>query len=276
MLMMTTRRTAALLLPLLLLILTTTAAAACAGNTPPPTAAPPPATPADALPTPGDPTSGIIASEGAIPTPTTDAIPTPGDSPWGIMVSEGGIRTPTTDAIPTPSPTATPPPPTSTPRPTATPTPRPTPTPVPTSTPAPTDTPLPNIPLVQIGSALYQVDLATTQETITRGLSGRPSLDVERAMLFVYESDAPRAFWMPDMHFPLDMVWITSDCAVAAVTADVPHPAPETPRSELPVYPSQVPVRFVLEINAGQAAQHGIAPGTPVEFAGAIANRWGC
>ena len=95
-------------------------------------------------------------------------------------------------------------------------------------------------------------------------------------MLFVYDSDAPRTFWMPDMHFPLDMVWISSDCAVAAVTANVPHPAPDTPRSDLPIYPSQVPVRFVLEINAGQAAQHGIAPGTLVEFAGAIANRWGC
>ena len=247
MLMLTTRRAAALLLPLLLLILSTTAAA-CAGNTPPPTAAPPPATPADAVPTPGDPPSGIIASEGAIPTPSPTATPVP---------------------ISTPAPT-------STPRPTATPTPRPTPTPVPTSTPAPTDTPLPNVPLVKIGSALYQVDLATTPETITQGLSGRPSLGVERAMLFVYESDAPRAFWMPDMHFPLDMVWISSDCAVAAVTADVPHPAPETPRSELPTYPSQVPVRFVLEINAGQAAQHGIAPGTLVEFAGAIAGRWGC
>ena len=246
MLMLTIQRTAALLLPLLLLILSTTTAAACAGNTPPPTAAPPPATPADAVPTPGDSPSGIIASEGAIPTPTTDAIPTPS---------------------PTPAPT-------STPHPTATPT--PTPQPSPTPTPSPTDTPLPNIPLVQIGSALYQVDLATTPETITQGLSGRPSLGVERAMLFVYESDAPRAFWMPDMHFPLDMVWITSDCAVAAVTANVPHPAPETPRRELPTYPSQVPVRFVLEINAGQAAQHGIAPGTPVEFAGAIANRWGC
>ena len=95
-------------------------------------------------------------------------------------------------------------------------------------------------------------------------------------MLFVYENDAPRTFWMPDMHFPLDMVWISSDCTVAGVTADVPHPAPDTPRSELPIYPSDAPVRFVLEINAGQAAQHGIAPGAPVAFAGAIAGRWGC
>lgn len=240
MLMLTIRRTAALLLPLLLLILTTAAAAACAGNAPPPTAAPVPETTAAALPTP----------------PTATPKPTPTPAPTS-----------------TPQPTATPTP-TSTPRPTATPT--PTPQPSPTPTPAPTDTPLPNIPLVQIGDALYYVDLATTPETIARGLSGRQSLGIDRAMLFVYDTDNPRTFWMPDMHFPLDMVWISSDCAVAAVTADVPHPAPDTPRSELPIYPSRVPVRFVLEINAGQAAQHGIAPGAPVAFAGAIAGRWGC
>ena len=241
MLMLTIRRTAALLLPLLLLILTTTAAAACAGNTPPPTAAPVPETTAAAIPTP----------------PTATLTPPPTLAPTS-----------------TPQPTATPTPaPTSTPRPTATPTPTPTPSP----TPAPTDTPLPDdAPLVQIGDALYYVDLATTPETIARGLSGRPSLGIDRAMLFVYDTDHPRTFWMPDMHFPLDMVWISSDCTVAAVTADVPHPAPDTPRNELPIYPSRVPVRFVLEINAGQAAQHGIAPGAPVAFAGAIAGRWGC
>ena len=95
-------------------------------------------------------------------------------------------------------------------------------------------------------------------------------------MLFVYDDDGRRSFWMPEMHFPLDMVWIKSDCTVAGVTADVPHPLPETPRSELPRYPSAGAVRFVLEINAGQAARHAIMPGAGVRFDGQIAGQWGC
>lgn len=95
-------------------------------------------------------------------------------------------------------------------------------------------------------------------------------------MLFVYDADGPRSFWMPDMRFPLDMVWIKSDCTVAGVTADVPHPLPETPRGELPRYPSTAPVRFILEINAGQAAQHAIMAGAVVRFDGQIAGQWGC
>ena len=78
------------------------------------------------------------------------------------------------------------------------------------------------------------------------------------------------------MNFPLDMVWIRADCTVAGVTADVPNPDPATPLSDLPLYPSNEPARFVLEINAGQAAIHDIIPNGPVKFGGQIAGKWGC
>lgn len=127
-----------------------------------------------------------------------------------------------------------------------------------------------------IGYAAYVVDLAVSAEERVQGLSGRPSLAADRAMLFVYPEDRPRTFWMPDMHFPLDMVWIRSDCVVDGVTSDVPNPPLDTPRDQLPRYPSTGPVRFILEINAGQAETNGIVPGAPVRFAGQIENQWGC
>ena len=95
-------------------------------------------------------------------------------------------------------------------------------------------------------------------------------------MLFVYEEDGPRTFWMPDMHFPLDMVWIRADCTVAGVTKDVPNPPLDTPRDQLELYPSAGLVRFILELNAGQAALNGIEAGDIVKFGGEIADRWGC
>ena len=150
--------------------------------------------------------------------------------------------------------------------------------PTPTLEPSPTPeaTPTPNVPLVRIGNTVYVVDLALTPGERAQGLSGRPSLDTDRAMLFVYERDGPLWFWMPDMHFPLDMVWIRADCTVAGVTADVPNPPLDTPRDQLPRYPASEPVRFVLEINAGQAETQEIIPGSPVEFAGTITGQWGC
>lgn len=196
------------------------------------------------------------------------------------------------DPIPTATPAAAPLP-TITRTPTAAATTAPAPTPVPspvsaptvtlspTDTPAPTLTPTPTLfpeggARVIIGDAVYWVDLALTPEERTRGLSGRPSLNIHAGMLFVYDDDGPRTFWMPDMHFPLDMVWIRADCIVDGVTDHVPNPLPETPRDELPRYPSTGPVRFVLEINAGQAELNNITPGSPVKFGGEIAGKWGC
>ena len=195
---------------------------------------------------------------------------------------------PTPPAAPTVAPTATHSPPTAAPTPATRPTPTlaptappdATPTNAPTSTPeptvAPTTAPLPDAPLVRIGDAVYVVDLAVTPTERTQGLSGRPSMAVERGMLFVYEEDRARTFWMPNMHFPLDMVWIQADCTVAGVTADVPNPPLDTPRDQLELYPSAGLVRFILELNAGQAAEHGIEPGATVKFAGQIAGQWGC
>ena len=129
---------------------------------------------------------------------------------------------------------------------------------------------------MKIGDGIYWVDLAVTPEERAQGLSDRPSLHANAGMLFVYDADGQRAFWMPRMNFPLDMVWIRADCTVAGVTADVPHPDPATPLSDLPRYPSNEPVRFVLEINAGQAATYNITPDSPVTFGGEIAGKWGC
>ena len=181
---------------------------------------------------------------------------------------------PTATATVAPTPTATPSPAPPTATPTVTPAPADTPTPEPTA--APTATPLPDGPLVHIGNTVYLVDLATTPEERAQGLSDRPSLNADAGMLFVYDADGQRAFWMPRMNFPLDMVWIRADCSVAGVAADVPHPDPATPLSDLPRYPSNEPVRFVLEINAGQAALNNITPGSPVKFDGQIAGKWGC
>ncbi len=131
-------------------------------------------------------------------------------------------------------------------------------------------------PIVRIGRTAYRVELALTRGERAQGLSGRLALEPDAAMLFVYDDDGAQTFWMPNMRFPLDMVWIKSDCTVRGVTADVPNPPADVPLGDLPRYPSTEPVRFVLEINAGQAERHGIVAGGRVEFAGEIAGRWGC
>ena len=87
----------------------------------------------------------------------------------------------------------------------------------------PTETPAPiQGPVVRIGDALFPVDLALTPEQRSQGLSGREVMAAETGMLFIFENEGTFSFWMKEMHFPLDIVWIGADCTVVDVTLGAP------------------------------------------------------
>lgn len=217
------------------------------------------------------------------PLPTTVALPTVSPLPTAAALPEA---TPLPTVAFLPAATAAP---TVTPLPTATelpvPTPLPTATALPASTAAPAVTPLPtatelpaampDLPLVTIGQFAWPVELAVTGEQQAQGLSGRAELAAGSGMLFVWDQESRRSFWMPDMNFPLDLVWISGDCAVVDITRDAPPQAPGQSRDELPRYTVEG-VQYVLEINAGESALHSVNPGDRVEFTGSIAGEYGC
>ena len=176
---------------------------------------------------------------------------------------------PTPTALPAPTPTPTAALPTLTPTPTAAlpaPTPTPTaalpaPTPTPTATPAPTPTPALPVVIVKIGGACFEAELADTPEARYQGLSGREALAPGAAMWFDLGEPRNAAFVMREMRFPLDIVWVEQTAAglrVAGVERNAPPAPPGTAEAELTHYRSPGPVRYVLEVNAGAAAAHGI------------------
>ena len=130
--------------------------------------------------------------------------------------------------------------------------------------------------VVGIGEASYTVDLAITPEERQQGLSGRAFMAHDEGMLFVFEEEQQLHFWMKEMMFPLDIIWIDAQCRLIEVAADVPTPLPGAGNDEIPRVQSPLPARYVLEVNAGEAARNGLGPGDPVEFQGAIAGKHGC
>ena len=172
---------------------------------------------------------------------------------------------------PTPLPTAVPLPPVTVALPAATPTPLPPPSPAA----PPTATPDLALPLVTIGAFTWPVELALTGEEQAQGLSGRAELAAGSGMLFVWNQESRRAFWMPDMNFPLDLVWLNGECAVVQITAAAPPQAPGQSRADLPRYTVDG-VQYVLEINAGEAARRGINVGDRAKFQGRLVGEYGC
>lgn len=134
----------------------------------------------------------------------------------------------------------------------------------------------PEPPAVDVGGRSWPVELAISPEDRQMGLSDRESLPAYTGMLFIFEGDQHLSFWMKDMQFPLDMVWIDSTCHVADVTLGAPPPEPGQEPVDLPRYRPESPARFVLEINAGEFEESGLAVGAAVRFEGSIAGEFGC
>jgi uncharacterized membrane protein (UPF0127 family) len=114
---------------------------------------------------------------------------------------------------------------------------------------------------VTIGVHVIDAEVADTPARQQRGLSGRPSLAAGQGMLFVYREPDLRGFWMPDMHFPIDIVWIRAG-RIVHVESDVPHVV----SGPLPVYrPAELADR-VLEVAAGTAERLGWRVGDAVRI----------
>ncbi|OGE83874.1 MAG: hypothetical protein A3B23_01265 [Candidatus Colwellbacteria bacterium RIFCSPLOWO2_01_FULL_48_10] len=113
---------------------------------------------------------------------------------------------------------------------------------------------IPATPAVDIGRVHIPVEIARDDASLQKGLSGRVSLDPEKGMLFVFPKPDIYPFWMPDMYFPIDIIWINSGYVVD-ITADVPNDFdPHNPK----FYAPKTPVQYVLEVNAGFARTQNI------------------
>jgi hypothetical protein len=104
------------------------------------------------------------------------------------------------------------------------------------------------------------VELARTPEELYRGLSGRDSLGKNQGMLFIFADSRYQTFWMKDMKFPLDIIWISED-HVLDITKNAPVPKdPIKPA----IFNSFGEVDRVLEVNAGWADANNIKVGDEV------------
>ncbi|MEK7202107.1 MAG: DUF192 domain-containing protein [Patescibacteria group bacterium] len=105
---------------------------------------------------------------------------------------------------------------------------------------------------VRIGEKTFSVELALTDEQQALGLGERDSLATNAGMLFVFEPAQTPAFWMKDMRFDLDIVWIF-DGKVVDLSRHVPAPNSDALPQNLPTYSPKIQIDYVLEVNSGAA-----------------------
>lgn len=113
---------------------------------------------------------------------------------------------------------------------------------------------------LEIGSTKITVELAQSQGERGQGLGDRKSLSPDQGMLFVFDKPDIYPFWMRDMQFPLDIIWLDENYQVVDMVTDL---KPESyPQSFAPAKKAL----YVLEVNAGVAEKNNIKIGATAKL----------
>ncbi len=114
-----------------------------------------------------------------------------------------------------------------------------------------------SLTFLELGGTVFQVEVVNTSASIVKGLSERDKIGSD-GMLFVFKHPDIHKFWMLDMQFELDIIWIADEKVVGF---ELNTTKPQDDSKELQIYqPGQV-VDLVLEVNAGFVDQHQIKIG---------------
>jgi uncharacterized membrane protein (UPF0127 family) len=113
---------------------------------------------------------------------------------------------------------------------------------------------------VLIDGQKITVEIARNAAEFDKGLGGRPCILPNQGMWFAFKAPGHYPFWMKDMKFPIDIVWITSTHRVAAIEVD------EQPNTYPDKFVNQIPAQYVLELKANRSKELHMEIGTPVTF----------
>lgn len=104
-----------------------------------------------------------------------------------------------------------------------------------------------------------EIEIAENEYETQTGLMYRDSLGKDHGMLFIFPTEEMHAFYMKNTNIPLDILFIRADQTIATIAENT------SPMDEASI-PSGVPVKYVLEVNAGYVQQHGISAGDSIVF----------
>lgn len=116
---------------------------------------------------------------------------------------------------------------------------------------------------VEVSNQTFNVEVADSDAERMKGLSKRKSLSDNSAMLFVFESKNKYSFWMKEVEFPLDIIFISDDTIVEIVKNAPPQ---KELKGSLPIYTPQKEANYVLEIKGGLSDKYGIKDGDKVKI----------
>jgi uncharacterized membrane protein (UPF0127 family) len=115
-------------------------------------------------------------------------------------------------------------------------------------------------PVMVLNNLSILVDQAITAEEQAQGLSGRTSLGENQGMLFPFATSGKHYFWMKDMNFPIDMIFLDSDLKVVYIKKNA------LPESYPDAFGGEVDSKYVLEVASGIADKASLKIGDKLQL----------
>ena len=118
-------------------------------------------------------------------------------------------------------------------------------------------------PWVELAGQRYAIEVADDDAERAKGLMFRDAMAADHGMLFIHDAEEPQAYWMKNTKIPLDILFFDDSHKLVTQQRDVP---PCSLGDACPSYPSDEPARYVLELNAGEAARLKLQDGAELRL----------
>lgn len=105
-------------------------------------------------------------------------------------------------------------------------------------------------------------ELAATDEERQLGLMHRQEILADQGMLFIFKEEGTYSFWMKNMKFSLDILWLDRGKRIVHIERNVPP----CEREPCPSYPPRLPAMYVLELKAGSVDEHQLKLFDRIDF----------
>ncbi len=113
---------------------------------------------------------------------------------------------------------------------------------------------------LKINNTVIKVRIADTPMEQARGLSGLATLAQDKGLLFVFNQPTIPRFWMKEMRFPIDIIWIDEEKQIIGIEHNL------SPNTFPQIYSPNAPIIYALEVNATWTKQHNINIGDFIHF----------
>ncbi len=106
---------------------------------------------------------------------------------------------------------------------------------------------------------IIDIEIADDDARRERGLMYRRQMELNRGMLFIFEEEDLRSFWMKNTYLPLDILYLNAQKKIVRIHENV------ATLNEMPI-PSDFSAKYVVEVNAGFCALYNLLVGNRITF----------